>query len=202
MLHRRDFLRTAAAGLTASALPAQTSSQWSGPVRDIHFHMRPTPEANVAHLDGCGVTHAVLLTNGNALPQVRVLQDKLPGRFTWMNRVDITKPEAEAQLRQAVKDGAVGLGEIKFQVAADGPEMRRMYALAADLDVPILIHFAEVPQSETDGRWSTGYKRFDAMLKAYPKTRFIGHGDAFWANVSTDYKDDVPYPPAPSNAAA
>src|SRR5204862_2311881 len=34
----------------------------------------------------------------------------------------------------------------------------------------------------------------DAMLKAFPKTTFIGHADAFWANVSADYAEDTSYP--------
>ena len=32
------------------------------------------------------------------------------------------------------------------------------------------------------------------MLKAYPKTTFIGHADAFWANVSADYANQEAYP--------
>ena len=56
-----------------------------------------------------------------------------PGRFTWFNSYDVTKPDAEQVLTQAVKDGAQGFGELKFHVAADGPELRRIYALAAEL---------------------------------------------------------------------
>ena len=56
----------------------------------------------------------------------------------------MTKPDAEQVLTEAVKQGAQGFGELKFHVAADGPELRRVYALAADLRVAILIHFQEV----------------------------------------------------------
>jgi len=96
-----------------------------------------------------------------------------------------------------VKSGAIGLGEIKFHVEAAGPELRRMYDLAAELNVPILIHFQEVPHTPTEGVFSTGFKNFEAMLKAYPKTRFIGHADAFWANVSADYANQDAYPTGP-----
>jgi len=34
-------------------------------------------------------------------------------------------------------------------------------------------------------------------LKKYPRTRFIGHADAFWANVSADYAEDTSYPKGP-----
>ena len=162
---------------------------------DQHFHMRRTPEANVAHLDGCGVSNANLLTRSNAAEPVHEIQTKYPGRFvTWFASADITKPEAEQQLTDAVKAGASGLGELKFHVEADGPELRRMYALAAELDVPILIHFQEVPHTPTEGVFSSGFQRFGAVLKANPKTQFIGHADAFWANISAGYANDVALP--------
>jgi predicted TIM-barrel fold metal-dependent hydrolase len=195
MIDRRTFLGGAAA-LAVSKLAAQTPS-WPSPVLDLHFHMRRDAESNAAHLDGCGVTKANLLTRANALEQVQATQTKYPGRFVWFASSDITKPEAEKLLTQAIKDGAGGFGEIKFHVAADGPELRRMYALAAELDVPILVHFQEVDHFPNEGAWSTGFAHFETMLKAYPKTRFIGHADAFWANVSAGYANDAAYPSGP-----
>jgi predicted TIM-barrel fold metal-dependent hydrolase len=35
------------------------------------------------------------------------------------------------------------------------------------------------------------------VLKAYPKTTFIGHADAFWANLSADYHNEAAYPTGP-----
>jgi predicted TIM-barrel fold metal-dependent hydrolase len=73
-----------------------------------------------------------------------------------------------------------------------------MYALAAELRVPILVHFQEVDHFENEGTWSTGFARtFESILKAYPKTTFIGHADAFWANVSADYHNEAAYPAGP-----
>jgi predicted TIM-barrel fold metal-dependent hydrolase len=145
-----------------------------------------------------GITKANLLTRGDALEQVKGLQAAAPGRFTWFGSYDVTKPDAEQVLTQAVKDGAQGFGEMKFHVAADGPELRRMYALAADLRVPLLIHFQEVDHFPNEGAWSTGYaKTFASILKAYPRTTFIGHADAFWANVSADYRNEAAYPTGP-----
>jgi predicted TIM-barrel fold metal-dependent hydrolase len=101
-------------------------------------------------------------------------------------------------LTQAVKDGAQGFGEMKFHVSADGPELRRIYALAADLRVPILIHFQEVDHFPSEGTWSTGFaKTFASVLAAFPRTTFIGHADAFWANVSADYRNEAAYPGGP-----
>jgi uncharacterized protein len=195
-MNRREFLETVAVAAVVPTLARQDSAnEWGSPVFDLHFHLRPQPASNLAHLDGAGVTKANLLTRGNVLEQVKALEATAPGRFTWFNSYDVTQPDAEQVLTQAVKNGAQGFGEMKFHVAADGPELRRMYALAADLHVPILIHFQEVDHFENEGTWSTGFaKAFESVLKAYPRTTFIGHADAFWANVSADYHNEAAYP--------
>jgi predicted TIM-barrel fold metal-dependent hydrolase len=75
--------------------------------------------------------------------------------------------------------------------------MQRLYAMAAELNLPITMHFQEVNQPNSPGTFNTGLKQFDAMLKKFPKTTFIGHADAFWANVSADYAEDTSYPKGP-----
>ena len=202
-MHRRTFLQSIAATAVLRAVPAAFarqagSSEWGAPVFDLHFHMRPQAASNLAHLDGAGVTKANLLTRNGTLDQVKAVQAAAPGRFTWFNSYDVTKPDAEQVLTQAVKDGARGFGEMKFHVAADGPELRRIYALAAELHVPILVHFQEVDHFPNEGAWATGYARtFASVLEAFPKTIFIGHADAFWANLSADYHDEAAYPTGP-----
>ena len=203
-MNRREFLGTVAAAAALPVLHGQgesastSANEWGTPVFDLHFHLRPKLESNLAHLDGAGVTKANLLTRGDALEQVKALEAAAPGRFTWFNSYDVTKPDAEQALRQAVKDGARGFGEMKFHVAADGPELRRIYALAGELGVPILVHFQEVDHFPNEGTWSTGFAQtFASVLKAYPKTTFIGHADAFWANLSADYHNEAAYPAGP-----
>ena len=198
-MDRRDFIKGVCAAAFAPALSQQAaSSEWGSPVFDLHFHLRAQPASNLAHLDGAGVTKANLLTRGQAADQVKALQGAAPGRFTWFNSYDVAQPDAEQVLTRAVKEGAQGFGEMKFHVAADGPEFRRIYALAADLRVPILIHFQEVDHFPGEGTWGTGFaKTFASVLKAFPKTTFIGHADAFWANVSADYRNEAAYPTGP-----
>src|SRR5215831_7281593 len=197
VMHRRAFIKEI--GTVAYALPLvaqqEPRSEWGGPVVDCHHHLRRTPEANIAHLDGSGMSNAVALARDNSAEQIAAIKAKYPGRILgWFASADITKPEAEELLTKAVKAGAIGFGELKSHVAAAGPELRRMYALAAELGVPILVHFQEVPHTPTEGVFATGFKNFEAMLKAYPKTTFIGHADAFWANISADYANQEAYP--------
>jgi uncharacterized protein len=199
MMNRREFFGTAMVAAAGPSLWAQSSdtSLWGGQVLDVHHHLRQTIESNLSHMDGCGVTKAVLLANVSAGDRARDAVAKYPPRFVTFASVDVTVPDAIALLTEAVKRGARGFGEIKSQVEAAGPEMQRLYAAAADLDVPITIHFQEVTQPGSQGTFNTGLKKFDAMLKKFPRTRFIGHADAFWANVSADYAEDTSYPKGP-----
>jgi uncharacterized protein len=205
-MNRREFLETVAAAAVVPTIAAGQSqgqgqgaaNNWGSPVFDLHHHLRPQPAANLAHLDGVGITKANLLTRGDVAERVKALEAAAPGRFIWFNSYDVAQPDAEQKLTAAVKAGAQGFGEMKYHVAADGPEYKRAYALAAELRVPILIHFQEVDHFPNEGTWATGYaKTFESILKAYPKTTFIGHADAFWANVSADYKNEASYPTGP-----
>ncbi len=55
----------------------------------------------------------------------------------------------------------------------------------------------DVPHYTGEGVFASGFKRFEAILKAYPKTKFIGHADEFWANIGADYAGDAAYPVGP-----
>ena len=197
-MDRRAVLTSLGAVALASPSRAQDTPHWGSPVIDMHFHMRRTPELNIAHQVGAGITAANLLARYDSAPAATALQSQRPAMFpSWFGSTDVAKPEAEQLLTRAVKSGAKGFGELKYPVAADGPEMRRVYDLAAELDVPVLIHFQEVSQAAAAGGYNTGVKRFGAILKAYPRTKFIGHADAFWANISADYHEQEAYPAGP-----
>ena len=172
--------------------------RWPSPVIDMHFHLRGTPELNLAHQRGAGVTAACLLTPASRIEQALALRAADPAMFpAWFVAADIASPDAEAQLTAGIKAGARGFGEMKSRVASDGPQMRRAYALAADLDVPVLIHFQEVTATQPQGDFNTGFKDFAKVLQANPRTKFIAHGNAFWANISGDYDGTADYPTGP-----
>src|SRR3954463_12078428 len=114
-MNRRTFLETMAvlAAVPPLARQAPTPGEWGAPVLDLHFHMRPQPANNLAHLDGAGIAKANLLTRGAPVDQVKAIDAAAPGRFTWFTSADVTKPDAEQLLTQAVKAGARGFGEMK-----------------------------------------------------------------------------------------
>lgn len=193
MVNRRQFLLTASVA-TGISNAMQQAPSWGGPVLDIHHHLRQQPGGDLLHMEGCGVTHAVLLTRAPSDDQAKAVMEKHPHRFTRFSSTDVSKPGAADILRKSLDGGSKGMGELKSHVAVDGPEMRRLYDMASERGVPVLIHFQEVEQYAGEGTFNTGIARLAALLKAYPKTTFIGHADFFWANISADVPMDTSYP--------
>jgi uncharacterized protein len=200
--NRRTFVGAVVSVGLVRMLRAQAQGsptyEWGSPVIDCHFHARRTLQANLDHLNGSGCQAAYLLTELRFADQAKQFMSQEPTRFAgYATSTNVTAPDAVTLLTAAVKAGAHGFGEVKYHVEADGPEMRRLYDAAAELEVPLTLHFQEVGHSATEGVFNTGFKRFDKILAAYPKTTFVGHCDAFWANVSADYNNEESYPRKP-----
>jgi predicted TIM-barrel fold metal-dependent hydrolase len=198
ILQRRTFLKTIVpAAAAVEYLAAQSDLPWGGPVLDTHLHLRADADACFTHIKGCGVTNAVLLTRANDEDRAQAEMEKRPGCFARSVSTDPAGADSGRVLRQALKNGAVSIGELKFHLALDSPEMRRVYEIAADLHVPVMMHIQIFPHFAGELPYNTGYTEFDKMLRAYPRTNFIGHGDLFWAHISADVPADRGYPSGP-----
>ncbi len=181
-LTRRNFLAAAAAAFVR----AQSAPEL---ILDIHQHVLyngRTKEQLLAHQLEHQITTTVLLPGeGWMLPilggnrECAGFQAEHPGRFVRFACSDPAESRTPDVLRGNIRRGAIGIGEMKFHVAVDSPEMRQIYKLAEGLGVPVLIHF----EYET---YNTGLERFQAILKAYPKVNFIGHAQTWWGNISAE----------------
>ena len=194
---RRNFVRTISA-LAASPLLAAASTE-AEPRLDIHQHTRYGPKRRsdqelVAHQAYHRVTTTVLQAGeGWMLSELgdnascTALQADYPDRFVRFACADPAESRALDVLRGNFKRGAIGFGELKFHVAVDSPEMHRVYKLAEEMGVPLLIHF----QHET---YNTGIERLEGVLKEYPKVNFIAHAQTWWGNISADLNPLMLYP--------
>jgi predicted TIM-barrel fold metal-dependent hydrolase len=191
-ISRRTFLATPAA--VAHAAAQSPPPDWGGPVLDIHLHPRREAGGEMRHMRGSGVTHALILGRASAQEEIAARMKQHPGKMFFFASADTAQPGAADTLRTAARRGAIGFGELKSRVAVDSKQMRAVYDLAAELNLPVLLHFQEVPQFPGDGTFNTGLARLPAILKAYPETVFIGHADYFWANISAEVPPDAPYP--------
>jgi len=196
-MRRRTFLEASLAAAGLSFARAQGSYMWGGPVLDTHLHLRTDADACFTHMQGCGVTNAVLLTRSGDEARAQAEMKKRPGRFVRSVSADPAQPDAIAVMRAAIQDGAVSVGELKYHLALESSEMRRVYDLCAELQVPVMMHIQNFPHFPGELPYNTGYPQFDNILREYKRTTFIGHGDLFWAHISAVVPTDRGYPSGP-----
>ena len=182
------------------------------PIIDIHQHTNYHGRSHdqlVAHQRAMGVTQTILLPAGtaverrstnfgkyNGLGGVRVegnaaalaVARQLPGEFYFGANEVTDLPGAVEEIAKYLDLGGVIIGEQKFVLDLDSAESQRLYSLAAEHGVPILLHFQH-------GVYNQGFERLPAMLKKYPKTVFIGHAQTWWANIDKNHSDQsILYP--------
>ncbi len=196
-MQRRTFLKTTLAAIAATDVLSQSKFLWGGPVLDTHLHLRRDPDACFTHIQGCGVTNAVLLTRAPDEDKAKEEMAKRPGVFVRSVGTDPAQPGAGEVIRKAIRDGAVSIGELKYHLALDSSEMRRVYDICAEMQVPVMMHIQNFPHFPGELPYNTGYPQFDKILRAYRRTNFIGHGDLFWAHISADVPTDRGYPSGP-----
>jgi uncharacterized protein len=198
---RREFLITssvATAALAGSGCASPTSER-AEPVIDIHQHTNyagRTDAELMAHQRALGVTHTVLLPAGRFFGlEVGAGGNETVLRLARQHRREFSffanevpyVGNAPAEVRRFVKQGAIGIGEQKFELDCDAPEMHRLFGLAAELNLPVLIHFQF-------GKYNTGLERFHKVLERYPRVNFIGHAQTWWANIDRNHRQPVLYP--------
>jgi predicted TIM-barrel fold metal-dependent hydrolase len=198
-MNRRQFWCSTACALAAAPLAGADAPTASEPIIDIHQHTTYSGRSNeqlIAHQLAMGVTKTVLLPagkyygldaecGGNAT--VLDLARQFPNRFVFFANEVPDLPEAEAEIRRYLKIGAIGIGEQKFRVGADSPDLHKIARLAEEFQVPVLMHFQH-------DRYNTGIKNMHNTLKQFPKVNFIGHAQTWWANVDAKHNQPVLYP--------
>lgn len=212
-LTRREFLVGSALAAAAALAGCSTSHVTAGPdpIIDIHQHAgysgRPD-DVLLAHQRAMGVTKTILLPAGSSVNSASThggvangLQAQCLGNQACY-RLARAHPEkyffganevpdlegAAADIERYLKLGGALIAEQKFGVECDSPAMQRIYQLAADYRVPVLMHWQH-------GMYNYGFERFYLMLEKYQRTLFIGHAQTWWANIGKDLADpSVLYP--------
>ena len=196
-MQRRTFLQAALATGVGPSLWSQSESLWGGPVLDTHLHLRRDADSCFTHIEGCGVSNAVLLTAAKDEARAGDEMEKRPGHFVRSVTADPAQEDTPSVIRKAIAGGAVSIGEMKYHLALDSPEMRRVYDIAAEMKVPVMMHIQNFPHFVGELPYNTGYDHFDKVIGTHPKTNFVGHGDLFWAHISADVPTDRGYPSGP-----
>lgn len=127
-----------------------------------------------------------------------------PQRFTLGFAPDPRDPYAINRLKAAVSSFDVKIcGEVKLRMMYDNPDALRLFRVAGELGLPVLLHFDYEYESgklfpRPSWWYGGGIDCLERVLKACPETNFIGHAPGFWAHFSRDDKyKTMPYPDGP-----
>ena len=218
---RREFLAGTGILLTGVMLKlkgfsgtARVAEVKEEPIIDIHQHMHyheRTDEQMLAHQKAMGITTTILLPSGRPVNSESThngvangLQAEAGGNaecylFTREHKKGFLfganevpdLPDAIHEIEKYLKLGAVIIGELKFGVESDSPQMQKIYQLAGAYEVPVLMHWQYK-------MYNYGFEHWYKMLEKYPKVNFIGHAQTWWANIdksNTDQSDLYPKGP-------
>ena len=95
--------------------------------------------------------------------------------------------------------GCVGMGEFLPNLWFDDPRCLNLYRQCGEFDMPVLFDMKDGVPRTYGVADDPGLPRLENALKACPDTIFIGHGPAFWADISGDSASNVRngYPAGP-----
>lgn len=179
------------------------------PVIDVHTHIvrghfpplgpeaSLSPEQMVDTMNRNGVDVSVLLpleapdSFGELYLTDEALADaaRYPERLVAFCHADPRRlnyghtPADLARRLEAMKAaGARGFGEHKVGLPIDHPWACELYAICAELRLPVLLHLDFTLNTDENGQ--PGLER---VLQRYPDTAFIGHGPTFWGEIAAGY---------------
>lgn len=204
-------LHTTALANTPADRAHEEFAEETEPIIDIHQHTQysgRTDDELLTHQRALGITTTILLPSGRPLHygstyygvanglQAHTTGNEAcykfaqlyPGEFLAAANEVPDFPDAIPEIEKYLKLGAPLIGEQKFGVECDSPEMQNIFSLAEKYKVPVLMHWQY-------GMYNRGFERFHNMLEKFPKVNFIGHAQSWWANIDKNHKDqNVLYP--------
>ena len=205
--HTGIIMAGASLKLKGLGLPSTNSER----IIDIHQHVHylgRTNEQLIAHQRTMGAditilqpagspanTASTLHGEGNGLQadawgneSCYELAQKYPKEFLFGGNEVPDLPNAIDEIETYLKKGGKVIGESKFGIECDSAEMQKIYFLAQQYDVPVLMHWEY-------HKYNYGFERFYKMLEKFPKVNFIGHSMLWWASIGKNDTDKtIRYP--------
>ena len=172
----------------------------------------PTPEQLIEHFNEIGVEQAVVLPLIGPefyLPQsneeVLETAERFPGRFipfcnihprAIFNASD--SPLSDVLLKYKDK-GCKGIGEVTANMPFNDPYMQNLFKHVEIAQMPLTFHIAHCIDNVYGIYDDPGLPQLEETLQKYPGLNFLGHSQAFWAEMSVlrNEEDRAGYPRYP-----
>jgi len=171
---------------------------------DVHCHVGRlyvgddgvlTEEAVLSAMDRAGIERAALLPIESpeeahfyvTTEEILGVCRRHPGRFIPFCNVDprIASGDNSSVLRERLRQyrdrGCRGYGEAMSGLTIDDSRLQRVYGFCGEFGLPVVYHIDA--ERNLDAPAFPGLER---MLRQFPGTVFVGHGQRFWAEISGD----------------
>jgi predicted TIM-barrel fold metal-dependent hydrolase len=174
---------------------------------DVHMHIgrlyigeKPLrPSHLLKFMDKNGIEKAVLLPIESpeeahyyvTTEYVISVSRRYPDRFIPFCNVDPRRGNADTStdfytiLKEYKDRGCKGFGEAMSGLYIDDPRLQRIYEECGKLGLPIIFHIDALRNID-----EKGLPRFERVIKKFPETIFIGHAQHFWAEISSDVREE------------
>lgn len=127
--------------------------------------------------------------------------ERAPGKFVLGFAPDPRRPDALDRLRAAIDIHGVRVyGELKLRMMYDNPDALRVFRFCGEKGLPVIMHFdydmgSGAPYPRPNWWYGGGVDCLERVLKACPKTTFLGHAPGFWSHISGDNQyNRIAYP--------
>ena len=176
---------------------------------DTHLHLsfqsdpseqRPklsTYREMVPHLAGLNICKGIVLPAGEMKAPLgcnasaRAIAQEDPVHYAWMCNLDPVDPDTVYErLALYKRQGAVGIGELMINKPLDDLFLETVFAAAGELGLPITFHMSPEVGYSYGVVDAPGLPLLEQALRRFPKTVFVGHSGAFWAEMSGDAPTD------------
>ena len=174
-------------------------------LRAPNGHTYPTPQELRVMYDRCGIEKGVELPDGiysfgaqdicsprEARNLVRDYPETLGWWFTGVPPTmgyNTPSTDLSVYLKQYKALGARGVGEISENRYFDDPYMLNLFRHCEACDMPVIFHIGNL-----GGDYGivdeAGLPRFEKVLAMFPRLRFLGHSQKFWAEIYADENVD------------
>lgn len=173
---------------------------------DLHLHLSLTPLPDggpmpvssyvemLPHLEELGIGKGVLMSSGenpdlpfgsNAGNRAIVAAD--PKHYAWMCNLDPVEPQTiRERLARYRHQGAVGVGELMINRRLDDPFLQELFFAAGVLGMPVTFHMSPEVGYSYGVVDDPGLPLLEQCLRDHPNTKFLGHSQTFWIEMSAD----------------